>query len=70
MEQENLCLTNAAVEAVGCLRQIILDEGQKAADRISAAKLLMEYGLMKNQRPLEETVLTVRFEDVPESYLE
>ena len=55
-------------EALAALRQICSDEEAKAGDRISAARLLLEYGSSLGKQAGGEA-LRVRLEGVPPEYL-
>ncbi len=50
-----------------CLLAICRDEKQKAADRISAAKVLIEYG--RKAEAADEGAVRVVLEGVPKEYL-
>lgn len=50
-----------------CLLAICRDEEQKAADRISAAKVLIEYG--RKADALDDGSVRVVLEGVPKEYL-
>lgn len=50
-----------------CLLAICRDEEQKAADRISAAKVLIEYG--RKADALDDGSVRVMLEGVPKEYL-
>lgn len=52
--------------ALCCLRAICESESAKDADRIAAAKLLLEYGAKADTK--EENTLKIVLEGVPESY--
>lgn len=54
-----------APPALSCLRSICENENAKDADRIAAAKLLLEYGAKNGE---EENTLKIVLEGVPEGY--
>ena len=64
MEQAQTELCAAA--ALSCLCGICANDAAKDADRIAAAKLLLEYGA--KAAPKEENTLRVVLEGVPEGY--
>ncbi len=61
-------IRRGAAEGVKTLRAICADGGMKPADRIAAAKALLEYGL-KRENAGEEGTLRVVLENVPEEFL-
>ena len=62
MEQEKLFI----VAALSCLSAICANDAAKDADRIAAAKLLLEYGTKGATK--EEGTLRVVLDGVPEAY--
>lgn len=62
MEQEKLFI----VAALSCLSAICANDAAKDADRIAAAKLLLEYGAKGGTK--EENTLRVVLDGVPEAY--
>ncbi|MEN6471350.1 MAG: hypothetical protein ABFC62_07775 [Clostridiaceae bacterium] len=56
-----------APAALTCLRAICESGDAKDADRIAAAKLLLEYGVKAD--PKEENTLRIVLENVPEGYV-
>lgn len=62
-------LTNVALD---CLEDILTDEGVKAADRISAAKLAFELARQQAQEPepVSDGVIKVIFDGCPKEYAE
>lgn len=56
-----------AVAGMECLLAICRDEEQKAADRIAAAKALIEYG--RKGEAVEDGTIRVVLEGVPKEYL-
>ena len=68
MEKEASPLKDARLEAaLACLSELCADESVKPADRIAAAKLLLEHAL--KAAPDAENTVRVVLEGVPESYL-
>ena len=61
-------IRRGAAEGVKTLCAICADDGMKPADRIAAAKVLLEYGL-KRENAGEEGTLRVVLENVPEEFL-
>jgi len=53
--------------ALSCLKAICESEQAKDADRVAAAKLLLEYAA--KAAPKEENTLKIVLEGVPEAYL-
>ena len=64
MEQTQAELCSAA--ALSCLSSICANDAAKDADRIAAAKLLLEYSAKGATR--EESTLRVVLDGVPEGY--
>ncbi|HMM32715.1 MAG TPA: hypothetical protein PKB13_13170 [Clostridia bacterium] len=60
--QEELC----SAAALSCLSSICANDAAKDADRIAAAKLLLEYGAKGGTK--EESTLRVVLDGVPEGY--
>jgi hypothetical protein len=61
-------IRRGAEEGVKTLRAICADENKKDADRIAAAKVLLDYGLKKENAGQPES-LRVVLDDVPEEFL-
>ena len=61
-------IRRGATEGVRTLRSICADGDKKDADRIAAAKALLDYGLKKDHADGGDT-LRVVLENVPEEYL-
>lgn len=64
---EHSVLDACAPAALACLRAICESGEAKDADRIAAAKLLLEYGAKAD--PKEENTLKIVLENVPEGYV-
>lgn len=64
----DLSVRRGALEGVKALRAICADESKKDADRIAAAKVLLDYGL-RRETPEGNAALRVVLDGVPEEYL-
>lgn len=62
-------IRRGAAEGVKTLLSICADGEKKDADRIAAAKVLLDYGLRRDLAGEENEPLRVIFENVPEEFL-
>ncbi len=62
----SLC-NKAAIEAIENLLAICNSSEEKTSDRIAAAKVLIDYG-MEKQETDDSGVLTVMFDGIPKEY--
>lgn len=61
-------IRRGAAEGVKTLRSICADGEKRDADRIAAAKVLLDYGIKKDNPDGSETMRVI-LENVPEEYL-